>query len=144
MAELGLVSAAPRKSADPVVAAARNAALTHMSGCSVCKARQRTAVITTTAATAQNGKEIAVKMNAKQLDVLSWVFDGQYITAVGNTALIRIVIPMGQIISIGDVDLTNKMVSALEVTTKAYPDPAGNHGYMYLNDGAITGGTSGS
>jgi hypothetical protein len=81
-------------------------------------------------ATSQQGNEIAVKMNPNLLDTQSWIFDGFF-----NAMLVRIVIPIGRVIAIGDVDLTHKMFSNIACTMKAYPDANRNHGYMYLNDG---------
>lgn len=81
-------------------------------------------------ATSQQGNEIAVKMNPNLLDTQSWIFDGFF-----NAMLVRIVIPIGRVIAIGEVDLTHKMFSSIACTMKAYPDSNRNHGYMYLNDG---------
>lgn len=82
-------------------------------------------------ATSQQGNEIAVKLNPNLLDTQSWIFDGFF-----NAMLVRIVIPIGRVVSIGDVDLTHKMFTTIGCTLKAYPDSNRNHGYMYLNDGA--------
>ena len=82
-------------------------------------------------ATSQYGNEIAVKMNPNLLDTQSWVFDGFF-----NAMLVRIVIPIGRVVAIGDVDLTHKMFTSIACTLKAYPDANRNHGYLYLNDGA--------
>lgn len=95
---------------------------------------------TVTPATSQHGKEVAVAMNSKRLDVLSWIFDGYYLTAAGVNALVRIVIPIGQIVQVGEVDLTNKALTSLDLTVKAFPDGNGNHGYLYVNDGVTTAG----
>jgi len=102
--------------------------------------------ITVTPPTSSQGTEVAALMNSKRLDVLSWVFDGYYLTAAGVDALVRIVIPIGQIVQVGDVDLTNKALTALELTVKAFPDANGNHGYLYVNNGVTTttGGIGGS
>lgn len=89
--------------------------------------------VSTVAATSTNGNEIAVLLNAKLLDTRAWVFDGIY-----NLQLARVVIPIGRVVSIGEVDITHKMYSTLECTLKAYPDASANHGYMYLNDGNVT------
>lgn len=85
-------------------------------------------------ATAQEGKEIAVKLNPNLLDTTSWVFDGFY-----KDQLVRIVIPIGRVTTIGEVNLTHKAFTTIECTLKAYPDSDKNHGYMYLNDGIPTG-----
>jgi hypothetical protein len=86
-----------------------------------------------TPATTSNGNEIAIQMNAKLLDTRSWVFDGIY-----NAALARVVIPIGRVVTLGEVDMTNKAYMTTECTLKAYPDSNNNHGYMYLNDGQVT------
>lgn len=100
--------------------------------------------ITVSAATSQNGNEIAVQMNANLRDTLSWVFDGYYFTSAGYEALVRVVIPTARIIEIGDVDFTNKDFTTIDVTKmQAFPDSQNNHGYMYVNDGVVTGGHTG-
>jgi len=99
--------------------------------------------VSVTPATGSNGKEIAVAMNSKRLDVLSWVFDGYYLTAAGFNSLIRVVIPIGQIVQNPEFDLTNKALTSVDLTIKALPDSAGNHGYLYVNDGITTGAHTG-
>jgi hypothetical protein len=89
--------------------------------------------VTFTAATTTNGNEIAVQLNAKLLDTRSWVFDGLY-----QLQLARVVIPIGRVVQLGEIDMTHKAYSTLECTLKAYPDATKNHGYMYLNDGQLT------
>jgi len=106
----------------------------------VLAAAYRNSNITVTPATSQNGTEVAVAMNSQILDTLSWVFDGYYFTAAGYEALVRIVIPKGRITQIGDVDLTNKAFTSIDATLKAFPDSNKNHGYLYVNDGIVTGG----
>jgi hypothetical protein len=107
----------------------------------VLAAAYRNSNVTVSAPTAQNGTEIAVAMNSQILDTLSWVFDGYYFTAAGYEALVRVVIPIGRITQIGDVDMTNKALTSIEATLKAFPDANGNHGYLYVNDGVTTGGS---
>lgn len=89
--------------------------------------------VSVTAATSTEGQEIAVQMNAKLLDTRTWCFDGIY-----NAQLARVVIPIGRVVTIGDVDITNKAYSTIECTLKAYPDSQRNHGYLYLNNGQPT------
>lgn len=84
-------------------------------------------------ATSTNGKEIAVKLNPKLLDTRSWVFDGFY-----AENLVRIVIPIGRVVTVGEVDMTHKTYMTIECTLKAYPDSNKNHGYLYINDGQKT------
>lgn len=85
-------------------------------------------------ASAQEGKEVAVKLNPNLLDTCTWVFDGFY-----KDSLVRIVIPIGRVTTIGDVNLTHKSFTTIECTLKAYPDADKNHGYMYINDGIPSG-----
>lgn len=84
-------------------------------------------------ASSSQGKEIAVKLNPQLLDTRSWVFDGIF----GNS-LVRIVIPIGRITVVGEVDMTHKAYMMTDCTLKAYPDSNKNHGYMYINDGQKT------
>lgn len=84
-------------------------------------------------ASATHGKEIAVKLNPKLLDTRSWVFDGTF-----GTTLVRIVIPIGRVVTVGEIDMTHKSYMMTDCTLKAYPDSNKNHGYMYLNDGQTT------
>lgn len=81
-------------------------------------------------ATATNGKEIAVKLNPMLLDTRSWVFDGFF-----GENLVRIVIPIGRVVTVGEIDMTHKTYMTVECTLKAYPDSSRNHGYLYINDG---------
>lgn len=89
--------------------------------------------VSLTAATTSAGNELAIQMNAKLLDTMSWVFDGIY-----NAQLCRIVIPIGRVISLGEVDITQKSYAAIDCTLKAFPDANRNHGYIYLNDGVVS------
>lgn len=86
--------------------------------------------VSVVAATTLQGKEIAVKLNPRLLETMSWVFDGIF-----NNMLARVVIPIGRVTMIGDVDMTHKAFTTIECTLKAYPDSNKNHGYLYLNDG---------
>lgn len=87
-----------------------------------------------TAANSQHGTELAVKMNPRLLDTVSWVIDGFY-----KDALARIVLPIARIVTIGDVQMTHKEYMGIDVDSlKCYPDEFGNHGYMYFNDGQTT------
>ena len=90
--------------------------------------------VSVVAASATQGKEIAVKLNPQLQDTRSWVFDGFY-----GENLVRIVIPIGRVVTIGEVDMTHKSYMTIECTLKAYPDANKNHGYLYINDGQPTG-----
>lgn len=106
----------------------------------VLAAGYRNANTTVIPATGVEGNEVAVQMNSQALDVLSWVFDGYYFTSAGYEALVRIVIPIGRITQMGEVNLSSKELVSMDATLKAFPDLTGNHGYMYVNDGIYTGG----
>lgn len=84
-------------------------------------------------ATSTHGKEIAVKLNPNLLDTRSWVFDGFY-----GENLVRIVIPIGRVTAVGEVNMTHKTYMTIECTLKAFPDSNKNHGYLYVNDGQTT------
>lgn len=99
----------------------------------VLKATYGISNVSVVPATATNGKEIAVKLNANILDTRSWVFDGMY-----GDNLVRIVIPIGRVVTIGEIDMTHKAYMTVECTLKAYPDSNKNHGYLYVNDGQPT------
>lgn len=99
----------------------------------VLKATYGISNVSVVAASTTQGKEIAVKFNPLLLDTRSWVFDGMY-----GLNLVRIVIPIGAIRQIGEVDMTHKSYMTIDCTLKAYPDSNRNHGYMYINDGQHT------
>lgn len=88
--------------------------------------------VSTTAATTSAGNEIAVQLNAALLNTRAWVFDGVY-----GVQLCRVVIPIGRVVQVGELDMTHKAYSTIDCTLKAYPDANRNHGYLYLNDGAV-------
>lgn len=96
----------------------------------VLKASYGISNVSVVPATATNGKEIAVMFNPRLMDTRSWVFDGFY-----QENLVRIVIPIGRIVTVGEIDMTHKSYMTIECTLKAYPDSSKNHGYMYINDG---------
>lgn len=97
----------------------------------VLKTGYGSANVTSTAATSQNGMELAVKMNPRLLDTVSWVFDGFY-----QDTLARIVLPIARVVTVGEVDMTHKAYMKMEISgLKCYPDAQGNHGYMYFNNG---------
>lgn len=99
----------------------------------VLKASFGIANVSVVAANSTHGKEIAVKFNPRLMDTRSWVFDAIY-----ADSLVRIVIPIGRVVTIGEIDMTHKAYMTTECTLKAYPDSNKNHGYMYLNDGVTT------
>jgi hypothetical protein len=86
--------------------------------------------VTSTAATSAHGKQLAVQVNADTKPKLPWVFD-----MVDGDAKKRIVVPLGQVTSIGDVSYTDSGVAGYPVTLEAFPDSSGNNAYEYTDDG---------
>ena len=72
---------------------------------------------------------ITVNANADELPVSSWVIDmitnGDYIK--------RIVIPMGKVTEIGDIEYTDEDAVGYEITVSCFPGAAGNTHYEYIN-----------
>lgn len=88
--------------------------------------------VTVTPGDADQGAEIAAKLNAKLLPTGSWVFDGFY-----NLIEMRLVVPIGRITQIAPVKWSHKDLTGYECTLKPFPDSEGNHGYQYYNDGVL-------
>lgn len=95
--------------------------------------------ITVQPSSSTNGTETAVALNSRQLDTLSWVFDGHYFNNAGLECLIRMVVPIGRIIKLADLQFTNKALTGVAATMKAFPDANHNASYIYTNDGNKTG-----
>lgn len=92
--------------------------------------------VTTTPATQSTGTEVAAALNASLLDTFSWVFQGFY-----NSALVCKVVPIARIVSVGEVNWTQRAFTTVEATLKAFPDADNNHAYLYTNDGVTTSGS---
>lgn len=88
--------------------------------------------VTVTPGNAEQGTEIAAKLNPKLLPTGCWVFDGFY-----NLIEMRLVIPIGRITQTGPVKWVQKDLAMYECTLKPFPDTEGNHGYQYYNDGVL-------
>lgn len=88
--------------------------------------------VTVTPGNAEQGTEIAAKLNPKLLPTGCWVFDGFY-----NLIEMRLVIPIGRITQTGPVKWVQKDLAMYECTLKPFPDDEGNHGYQYYNDGVL-------
>lgn len=88
--------------------------------------------VETTAATADHGTRNAVRINSKTLPHKSWVFDTQ-----DGDALVRIVVPDGQVTEVGEPQLVHSGVTQYEVTIKAFADDNGDNAWMYTDDGVL-------
>lgn len=89
--------------------------------------------VTVTAASASAGNTLAIKINAETLP--HQVFDFE---VMDDETAVRIVIPDGQIITVGDVTYSDSAIVAYPVTIQAFPDTSGNNAYKYSDDGRKT------
>lgn len=87
--------------------------------------------VTATAATSSHGKQLAVAMSAKLPNRASWVFSMK-----DGDSRMRIVVPDGQITTVGEVSFTSSNAVVWPVTLSCYPDDSGNSIYIYTDDGA--------
>jgi hypothetical protein len=92
--------------------------------------------VTITAATATHGVQVEVKKNPKKLPKLTWCVDS-IDSELG--ALARQYIPIGQIMTIGDVTWTHTDTIEYDIELEAFPDPTGNHVYLLTDDNQKTG-----
>lgn len=99
----------------------------------VLKAIHGTANVTTTAATVSSGTLQSVKVNAATLPKIPWLFDMK-----DGTAKIRIVVPLGQVTTVGDITYNDGGVIGYEVTVEAFADSSGNQAYKYIDDGVFS------
>lgn len=90
--------------------------------------------VAVTPSSGSSGTETAIALNAILLDTLSWVFQGFY-----QGALVCKTVPLARIVNVGDVNWTNKNFTTVTATLKAFPDANKNHGYLYTDDGFLSG-----
>lgn len=88
-----------------------------------------------TAATATVGKQIAAQLKAVELPRKSWV-----IKMKDGDARVLLVVPDGQITETGEVAFTKAGAITWPVVMTTYPDAAGVHVYIYLDDGQVLKG----
>jgi hypothetical protein len=69
-----------------------------------------------------------VEINADQLPHGPWV-----LSVIDGDAVIRIVIPDGQVTERGDISYVNGDAVGYPITITAFPDGSGNKAYMYLD-----------
>lgn len=89
--------------------------------------------VTTTAATVSTGTLQSVKVNKGSLEHSPWIFDMK-----DGTALIRVVVPDGQITNVGDITYNDGSVIGYPVTLETFEDSSGNNAYKYIDDGIFT------
>lgn len=88
--------------------------------------------VTVTGATVTEGRRIAAQLRATELPRKSWIFkikDGD--------ARVLIVVPDGQITDTGEVSFVKSGAITWPCTLTTYPDAAGVHVYVYLDDGQV-------
>ena len=98
----------------------------------VLKAVYGTDNVTTTADTSTAGTLHSVKINGATLEHTPWVFEMK-----DGTARIRVVIPDGQVNTVGDITYTDGGIIGYPVTLEAFPDSSGNNAYKYIDDGVF-------
>lgn len=98
----------------------------------VLKAVHGDANVTTTAPTVSTGTLQSVQINKGSLGHAPWIFDMK-----DGTALIRIVVPDGQITAVGDITYNDGGVIGYPVTLEAFEDSSANNAYKYIDDGVF-------
>jgi hypothetical protein len=88
--------------------------------------------VTTTAAGVSTGTLQSVQVNKDQLDRNPWIFDMK-----DGDALIRVVVPDGQITQVGEITYNDGGVIGYPVTLEAFEDTSGNNAYKYIDDGVF-------
>lgn len=89
--------------------------------------------VTVTAATQTHGEQLAVAIKGELPAAKSWIFK----IKDGN-AKILIVVPNGQVTSLGEVSFTAGDAIVWPVTLSAYPDSTGTSIYIYTDNGKAT------
>jgi hypothetical protein len=87
-----------------------------------------------TPATSSQGHEFGVALNSNLLDTMTHVFDGIY----QNQYLLRVAVPNGRVVTVGDMDFTNTKFSSAPCQMDCFPDTSNNFAYLYLNNGLTT------
>lgn len=82
--------------------------------------------VTTTAATTLSGSLNTVKVKSGTLPRKSYIFDMK-----DGNALVRVVVPNGQIVEVGDVQYVHTNAVQYSVTIEAYPDATDVKAYIY-------------
>lgn len=94
------------------------------------KATFGSSAVTVTAANSTHGKQLAVKLSAALAPSGVWVFQIK-----DGDNKVRIVVPDGQITTVGEVSFVSGDAIKWPVTLSCYPDSSGNSIYIYTDDG---------
>lgn len=89
--------------------------------------------VAVTAATATAGNKSVVKINAAELDHLTWVFEIK-----NGLKRQRIVLPDAQVTGVDEISWTDDDTVGYALTLTCFPDADGNYGYIYADDGQKT------
>lgn len=89
--------------------------------------------VTKTSATTEHGEQVKVAINGNLPESRSWAFKMK-----DGLARILIVVPVGQVTSIDEIDFVASDGTKLPITLSCYPDSAGNSIYIYTDDGVVT------
>jgi len=92
--------------------------------------------VTVTPATADHGKQMKVAVKGDVAPHLSWIFD-----MADGDAVIRILVPDGQVTETGDTPFGNSDAAVRDVTISAFPDEDGVLFYELTDDGIKVGAT---
>lgn len=95
--------------------------------------------VTITPATDQHGKQMRVAVKGKASPHLSWIFD-----MADGDAVIKILVPDGQVSETGDTTFGNSDPAGRDVTLTAFPDADGVLFYELTDDGLKVGAVAGS
>lgn len=88
--------------------------------------------VTVTAATAGHGKQLAIQLKSEPLPHKEYTIEVQ-----DGDAVVRIVIPDGQITAVGEITYSDESVIGYPVTVTAFPDSSGVNAYKYTDDGVL-------
>ena len=92
--------------------------------------------VTITAATSGHGNQIEVTKNPRKLPKLTWCVDS---TDSELDAFYRNYVPIGQVMTVGDVKIVHTDTIEYSLEMEAFPDASGQHVYLLTDDGQSTG-----
>lgn len=88
--------------------------------------------VTKTAATAEHGEQLTLKIGANLPAARSWVFNMK-----DGDSRIRIVVPNGQVTSVDEITFNSTDAVSLPITLSCYPDANGDSIIIYTDDGKV-------
>lgn len=100
----------------------------------VLKAIHNPSNVTVTSANSSHGEQIQVKHNAKRPHKLSWVFDS---FDSELEAMYRTYVPIGQVLTTGDVKRVHTDTIEYEVELEAFEDENGDCSIDWTDDGQV-------